>query len=1282
MQLVDENSACLDCHERVPLNVRHSMMNKYRGPEDQSFKLVSGRIKEILEKIHTDRSLTQDEQECMQALSFPYQDQKDMNPERIDGTCEWFLHHQKFVSWRQDIAKTLLWVTAGPGCGKSVLCKALVDKGLLHPENPETETTSICYFFFKDDPEQGSGINALCSILHQLFKQKPWLIQHAVSEYKISGPKLPFGTLWNTLMEAATDPNAGPIICVFDALDECESVSRLSLIKKISYFHRTSDTSGSKLKFIVTSRPYHELQMVFDVGDLPSIHLEGNEMSKEIGEEVNLVISSEITRIGNRHQPPLNKKIQANLIQYLSEQNNRTYLWVYLMLKEVEKSLESTERKFTQLVKALPRSVEEVYQKILNRATDPAQAKRVLRLVLAAERPLSWKEMNTALAILDMKEKGEKCDLECDLELDSREAFVKKIENLCGLFVTVVDGKIYLIHQTAKEFLVKNSGDPNSWSPSCWKHTFTPEASHLEVSRACIWYLQLDFLQPDHEDFEDFALRLYYQHMEDDTFLPYASKNWTLHYRQAGQKADRALEENALRLCETASKKFLLWFDIIMLFVQAPHVPKLSSDLTVACYFGLATAVQLLIEGKSDVKIDFKDNIAERTPLSWAAENGHKTVVKLLLKTEMVDVNLGDKDGRTPLLFAAKNGHEAVVKLLLEMEKVDVNLGDKDGRTPLLFAAQNGHEAVVKLLLEMEKVDVNLGDKHQQTPLLLAAKYRHEAVVKLLLKTDKADVNLRDTDGRTPLLWAAGNDHEAVVKLLLESNKVDVNLRDTDGRTPLSWAAAMGHVGAVKLLLKIDKVDGNLRDIDGGTPLSWAAENGQEVVVKLLLETDKVDVNLGDKDGRTPLLFAAQNGHEAVVKLLLEMEKVDVNLGDKHQQTPLLLAAKYRHEAVVKLLLKTDKADVNLRDTDGRTPLWCAAARGYKAEVELLLESNKVDVNLRDTDGQTPLSWAARIGYKTVVKLLLKMDKVDVNLRGTDGRTPLSWAAGNDHEAVVKLLLESNKVDVNLRDTDGRTPLSWAAAMGHVGAVKLLLKIDKVDGNLRDIDGGTPLSWAAENGQEVVVKLLLETDKVDVNVGDKYGRTPLLLAAQNGHEAVVKLLLETGKVDVNSRDTTLHGKTPLSWAAKDGHEAVVKLLLKMHQINVNLRDTLYQQTALSLAAENGQEVVVKLLLETDKVDVNLGDKYGRTPLLFAAKNGHEAVVKLLLEMDKVDVDSRDTTQHKQTPLWWAARTGHTAVVKLLLATGKADIKLALESGHEAVVKLLREMGKISDQPPA
>lgn len=49
------------------------------------------------------------------------------------------------------------------------------------------------------------------------------------------------------------------------------------------------------------------------------------------------------------------------------------------------------------------------------------------------------------------------------------------------------------------------------------------------------------------------------------------------------------------------------------------------------------------------IEMDGLDNKC-RTPLSWAASNGHEAVIKLLLATERVNVNAADKLGQTPLL--------------------------------------------------------------------------------------------------------------------------------------------------------------------------------------------------------------------------------------------------------------------------------------------------------------------------------------------------------------------------------------------------------------------------------------------------------------------------------------------------------------------------------------------------------------------------------------------------------------------------------------------------------
>jgi ankyrin repeat protein len=61
------------------------------------------------------------------------------------------------------------------------------------------------------------------------------------------------------------------------------------------------------------------------------------------------------------------------------------------------------------------------------------------------------------------------------------------------------------------------------------------------------------------------------------------------------------------------------------------------------------------------------------TPLSYAAQNGHETAVRLLLSIGAIGADLKDRDGRTPLFWAARNGHAAVVQLMLDTDTADVD---------------------------------------------------------------------------------------------------------------------------------------------------------------------------------------------------------------------------------------------------------------------------------------------------------------------------------------------------------------------------------------------------------------------------------------------------------------------------------------------------------------------------------------------------------------------------------------------------------------------------------
>ena len=74
--------------------------------------------------------------------------------------------------------------------------------------------------------------------------------------------------------------------------------------------------------------------------------------------------------------------------------------------------------------------------------------------------------------------------------------------------------------------------------------------------------------------------------------------------------------------------------------------------------------------------------LTDKTALHWAAENGHKDVVALLLdKMEGASIAATDYDGKTALHWAAMNGHKDVVALLLDkMEGASIAATDDGGQ--------------------------------------------------------------------------------------------------------------------------------------------------------------------------------------------------------------------------------------------------------------------------------------------------------------------------------------------------------------------------------------------------------------------------------------------------------------------------------------------------------------------------------------------------------------------------------------------------------------------------
>ncbi|KAJ5100890.1 hypothetical protein N7456_006942 [Penicillium angulare] len=120
-----------------------------------------------------------------------------------------------------------------------------------------------------------------------------------------------------------------------------------------------------------------------------------------------------------------------------------------------------------------------------------------------------------------------------------------------------------------------------------------------------------------------------------------------------------------------------------------------------------------------------------RTPFLVAAEYGQDAVIKALLDRG-IDSTEKDADGYTSLALAAENGHKSVVCLLLEKNAIDPDLKTPSGQTPLSLAAQHGHVEVVKTLLSTNSIDPHSKSSTGHTALWFAAQNYHQDVVELL----------------------------------------------------------------------------------------------------------------------------------------------------------------------------------------------------------------------------------------------------------------------------------------------------------------------------------------------------------------------------------------------------------------------------------------------------------------------------------------------------------------------------------------------------------------------
>ncbi len=365
-------------------------------------------------------------------------------------------------------------------------------------------------------------------------------------------------------------------------------------------------------------------------------------------------------------------------------------------------------------------------------------AQRVLTWITTATRPLSATELQHALAV----ELGER-----SLDTDNISS-IDLLASVCSGLVAVdkESNVVRLIHYTTQEYF------------NCTRDRWFPSAE-AELCATCVTYLSFDAFSSGFSE----SYTQYKERLKLYPLYEYSAHNWAIHARNASwDSSSNPLMEATKPMLDFLERDANVEtaMQVVSIDLRDParvatsKTPRKTTGLHFVARQGLDNALIALL--KRGHNPDPQDSHG-RTPLSYAAQQGHLSTARILLACPEVDAEKADSiQGKSPLMFATQLENEAMANLFLSLaqDRVDINRQDANGRTLLLWAAATRRWDLFLRLLDKHQADPTIPDKFGQTALALAAEAGETAIVVRLLAIESVDVDSTDICGLTPYLLA------------------------------------------------------------------------------------------------------------------------------------------------------------------------------------------------------------------------------------------------------------------------------------------------------------------------------------------------------------------------------------------------------------------------------------------------------------------------------------------------------------------------------------------------
>jgi len=597
---------------------------------------------------------------------------------RAIGTCDWVTKHSSYQEWLAGRGPTLLWISGGPGKGKTMISIYLSE--VLQPIVDSKYGVLLYYFISNRDRNRNTALTIMRGIVFQWLSFQPHLAQHIktyfegseTTKYTISS----FVSLWRLFLIMLSQSGATQVLCVLDGLDECEKKSLRQLLDALGdYISKAEKTPTPKLKLICLSRPQPAL-LENKLGRYCRIKLDDSE--NETRMDVERYIFAEVAEL--KSEGNLSNHNLLDVQQALQAGANGTFLWVGFVADELKGR---NWEKVQEVLHRMPKGLGGVYQRLLQLVEDKERLVLMLQWIVLAARPLTVDEL-TAVT----NTKASNALTPSDMIRDQLTS--------CGLLVRLEGNVVNLVHESAKEFF--QSEQVNIKGIDMF---YMDQTTHLALMQTC-----LSLIEKSYDSSEKVS-----NTCANNSLLGYACMYWPEHFRHAFEVMDVSHFSRPFFLPQSPIREG--WWECYWEEEKYGGVAPTYTLLHLAAYFGNVGWTKMLLKqyGTDHVasrRLTWQKDNYGRAPLFWAATRGHRDAVEFLI-SRGARINAKDRSGLTALHIAVTSDHKEVVDLLLA-SGARIEGKATYGDTPLIRAIQANSEENIKVLLER-------GAKVNQLPL-------------------------------------------------------------------------------------------------------------------------------------------------------------------------------------------------------------------------------------------------------------------------------------------------------------------------------------------------------------------------------------------------------------------------------------------------------------------------------------------------------------------------------------------------------------------------------------